>query len=157
MSTCREVKQTLSGAIETYACDLVMLSRGVGILRHVIDRTYRMPGFLLSPGDVTLAFYWEERPYTVYRWTLASFAQPIYYFNVADRIALAPAEFRWRDLAVDILIVPGSAPQVLDVDELPPRLPPETAALIAGTMEAVLRDHAALMLEIENLVRRSGC
>ncbi len=68
MHACLEKKLTLAGKIETYSCDLVSLRNGIGILRYVIDREYDVAGFRLAPGDVTLAVYWENRPYTLYVW-----------------------------------------------------------------------------------------
>ena len=104
MAPCLEKKLTLSGETETYPCELVSLRGGVGILRYVIDRDYDVAGFRLAPGDVTLAVYWEERPYTLYIWLRKKQAGRAYYFNVADSIVLGTDEFIWRDLAVDILV-----------------------------------------------------
>jgi hypothetical protein len=115
---CRETKITLSGEIKTYLCELVSLNNGLGILRYVIDREYDVHGVVLAPGDETIALYWEDRPYTLYIWHRRTEETPVYYFNIADRISLAPREFIWRDLAVDIL-VDGRGVHVLDEHELP--------------------------------------
>jgi predicted RNA-binding protein associated with RNAse of E/G family len=72
----------------------------------------------LSPGDETIALYWEGRPYTLYVWRRRAVQDTVFYFNIADRISLTPQEFIWRDLAVDIL-VDNNGVHVLDENELP--------------------------------------
>jgi hypothetical protein len=118
MRLCIEKKTLLSGEVHTYPCELLHYESGSGILRYVIDREYDIHGVKLSPGDETIALYWEGRPYTLYVWRRRAVQDTAYYFNIADRISLTPQEFIWRDLTVDIL-VDGRGVHVLDEDELP--------------------------------------
>ena len=118
MPPCIETKLTLSGETKTYRCELLHYESCFGVLQYVIDREYDVHGAKLSPGDETIALYWEGRPYTLYVWRRQAAQDTIYYFNIADRISLTPRKFIWRDLAVDIL-VDGRGVHVLDEHELP--------------------------------------
>ncbi len=148
-----ERKLTLSDDVQTYICELLSLEGGVGILRYVIDRTYDVSGFRLSPGDVTLALYWEGRPYTLYVWFRIKEKDWAYYFNVADSVRLSPAEFLWRDLAVDILVGPAGNATVLDEEELPPNLAPDLAAYITRARDHVLGHFRDILKEADEILR----
>jgi len=142
---CQETKITLSGETKTYPCELISLDNGAGILRYVIDREYDVHGVKLSPGDETIALYWEDRPYTLYIWRRPA-QDAAYYFNIADRISLTPQEFIWRDLVVDIL-VDHAGVHVLDEDELPPSLDTGLLSSIREAQAHVLAHHPRIIKE----------
>jgi len=152
MSLCIEHKHLLDGQVKTYACDLVHFEPGFGILKYVIDREYDIHGHRLTPGDVTRALYWEDRPYTLYIWSLGS-GTVLHYFNIADRISLSPTDFRWRDLVIDILI-DNEGPHVLDAHELLQGLPPDLNAFIHRAQEQVLSNYRATIDESSRLLQR---
>ena len=119
---CIEKKSLLSGAVHQYSCELIALTIPFGMLRYTIEQEYTVGSIRLSPGDITYALYWTDRPYTLYVWHLKGATKIVYYFNIADRISLGPDEFLWRDLVVDILIDSEGTIHVLDEDEIPPDL-----------------------------------
>lgn len=136
-----------------YTCELLHYEAGFGVLQYIIDRDYDISGVKLAPGDETIALYWEERPYTLYLWRRRTAAEPVYYFNVADRISLSPREFAWRDLAVDILVDDRGA-QVLDEHELPAGLDPRLLHSILSAKTHLLDNHQAIIAEVDALVRQ---
>jgi len=99
------------------------------VLKYIIRRNNDIDGLKLSPGDITYGFYWTDRPYTLYVWIVNQGKDRAYYFNIADRILLQPAEFIWRDLAIGILIDPDLLVHMLDEDELPADLDPQLSQL----------------------------
>jgi predicted RNA-binding protein associated with RNAse of E/G family len=152
MTSCLEKKLTLAGATKTYRCELISLRHGVGILRYIIEQAYDVAGFLLAPGDETLAVYWQDRPYTLYIWRRRRQGDRAYYFNIADSVELGQEEFRWRDLAVDILVDQNGAVKVLDEHELPPDLPPSLLDHIMVAKKTVLAGYEAIIEEAEKLI-----
>lgn len=155
MIRCLEKKILLSGDVHTYSCELLRLDTGFGILKYVIDREYRVGTIRLKPGDITYAFYWKARPYTLYTWHLRESGRVLYYFNIADRISLSPNEFTWRDLVVDILVDDRNRIYVLDEDELPGTISPhllkyihEAATLIKNTFPVIIRETEILLSDI---------
>ena len=155
MTPCLEKKITLAGATKTYHCELVSLKNGIGVLRYVIEQSYNVAGFLLAPGDETLAVFWEDRPYTLYIWKRRKQRDRAYYFNIADTVTLQHREFRWRDLAVDVLVAQDGTVKVLDEHELPPDLSRELLEYIMKAKEAVLRGYREIIKEAELLIQVS--
>jgi len=153
MPPCLEIKLTLSDETKTYDCELLHYESGLGILRYVIDRAYDVHGVKLSPGDETIALYWEDRPYTLYVWRRQAAQDTAYYFNIADRISLTPQEFLWRDLAVDILVDQAGV-HVLDEHELPADLDDELGRSIQKTKEHLVESHRAIIAEADAVVLR---
>lgn len=147
MPRCLEKKLALSGATDTYSCELLHLEDGFGILRYVIDREYDIAGVKLAPGDETIALYWEDRPYTLYIWRRQAAQDTAYYFNIADRISLTPQEFIWRDLAVDIL-VDHAGVHVLDEDEIP-------SGLDAGLLHSIREAQAHILNNYPNIIKEA--
>jgi hypothetical protein len=156
MNVCIEKKLTLSGSVQAFSCELVLLRRGFGVLRYVIDRAYDINGIRLQPGDVTCALYWEDRPYTLYVWQLQRDADRLYYFNIADSISLRPAEFIWRDLTLDVLIDGRGRATLLDDHELPPDLDEGLAGYIRAAVDHVMTQHPDIIREVNGLLP-DGC
>ena len=154
MTLCREIKHTLSGATQTYACELLEYEPGFGMLRYVIDREYVISGRRLLPGNVTHALYWEDRPYTLYVWDLGSRGGRLFYFNIADRVALGREEFVWRDLALDILIDDAGGIDILDKHELPPDVAPELRLYIDEAVDLVVKQHRDIIREASERIER---
>lgn len=150
MPSCIEMKLRLSGKTEVYRCELLHYEPGFGILRYLIDREYDINGFRLAPGDETVAFYWENRPYTLYLWRTRTGGNA-YYFNIADQVALSPRKFVWRDLTVDVLVDERGA-QLLDEDELPVDLAPDLARYIRRATAHVLDMHREIIPAASSLI-----
>ena len=153
MPICIEKKLLLSGETQIYPCDLVRLDNGFGILRYVVDRVYTVAGIRLAPGDVTYAFYWTDRPYTLYTWNPDANGTIVYYFNIADSIVHSRNEFSWRDLVLDILVDGSGEKHVLDEDEIPPSLEPGLREYIDASKMTVLSNGDDILNEVAPLVR----
>ncbi len=154
MAVCIERKRYLSGAEVTFGCELVALEGRFGILKHVIDRQWQVQNVTLGPGTVTYAFYWAQRPYNLYWWVDENGETVGYYFNLADSVSLSAQEFVWRDLVVDILILPTGQVQVIDEHEVPDALDSELRRFIEAGKRQVLRDYQAIVEEASALLNR---
>jgi predicted RNA-binding protein associated with RNAse of E/G family len=144
----------LSGDEVIFECELVALEDGFGILKYVLDQEWQVQGLTLRPGDVTYAFYWTDRPYNLYWWVKRDGQTVGYYFNLADSVSLSPHEFVWRDLIVDILVLPGGQVQVIDEDEVPDDLDEELKAFIASAKRQVLQNHPAVIENARAMLAR---
>ena len=109
---------------------------------------------LVFPGNVTHALYWEDRPYTLYVWDLGSRGGRLFYFNIADRVALGREEFVWRDLALDILIDDAGGIDILDKHELPPDVAPELRLYIDEAVDLVVKQHRDIIREASERIER---
>jgi len=147
---CLEKKVLLSGKLHEYQCELALFTDTFGLLRYIIDREHRVDGITLHPGDVTLAFYWINRPYTLYTWRNDKPGLELYYFNIADRVSLTQTEFIWRDLVVDILIDEHKNAHILDEDELPSDLNPELSDYIERAKHHLLTHYHQIIAEVKH-------
>ena len=152
MPICIEKKLTVTGKEKLFECELVHLSKNFGVLKYIIRRNNDIDGLKLSSGDITYGLYWTDRPYTLYVWIVNQGKDRAYYFNIADRILLQPAEFVWRDLAIDILIDPDLRVHVLDEDELPADLDPQLFNYIQSTKSLILHRHREIMREADVVI-----
>ncbi len=150
MSMCVEQKVMLSGELHEYHCDLALFTDTFGVFRYIIDREYHVDGITLHPGEVTTAFYWTNRPYTLYTWRHDKPGWEIYYFNIADRVSLARTEFVWRDLVVDILVDEHKKVHILDEDELPSDLNPELRDYIERAKHHLLTHYHQIIAEVKH-------
>jgi predicted RNA-binding protein associated with RNAse of E/G family len=145
MPPCKEIKRYLSGAEQRFECELLALEGGFGMLKYVIQRRWQVAGLTLEPGTVTYAFYWTGRPYNLYWWLDENGATLGHYFNVADSVSLSAQAFVWRDLVVDVLVLPSGQVRVLDEDELPDALDEDLRAYIQAAKRRVLREYRAII------------
>jgi hypothetical protein len=143
-----EIKQTLSGASKTFNCRVLARRAGELTVLFVSTKVYSTAGLTLPVGTVTFGHFWTDRPYNVYHWMEPSGRTIAFYFNLASDTRFDESVLHWRDLVLDVLIVPGGEPQVLDEHELPPDLDADTRALIAQARGELLSRAAALVVEL---------
>lgn len=77
------------------------------------------PGLSFEPGDVFYEYYYLARPYGLWR-VLAPDERTLkcWYCNVSTPAVIEGAALSFRDLLLDVLLLPGEAPRVLDRDDL---------------------------------------
>jgi predicted RNA-binding protein associated with RNAse of E/G family len=150
MTTCIEKKMLLSGELHEYACKMAHFTETFGVLQYVIDRKYLVNGIALQPGEITNAFYWTDRPYTLYVWRIEQPEQELYYFNIADRVSLTRTAFIWRDLVVDILFDANDTTHVLDEEDLPSDISPSLRDYIDRAKNHLLSHHNDIIAEVRH-------
>ena len=155
MRTTTEVKTWLDGSVERWVCEVLALEPDRrATLRYTIgaERAIGGTGLVLTPGTVTLAHYWIDRPFNVYHW-LAGDRTLAYYASVAEPVEIAAEQVAYRDLAVDVLIRPSGQLEILDEDELPVDLASADRQRIAEALEQIVANPKRLIREIEELSR----
>lgn len=147
-----EKKKLLNGITRQYECERILYTRNFGILKYVLEKPYQVARLVLPQNTVTMAFYWCDRPYTLYRWY---FQQNNIgnYFNIADRIVLQETEFRWRDLVVDILIYQNRELEILDWEELPAEIPVDLYSYILSATEQVKSNYLSTIKETDEILK----
>ncbi|MBL7066731.1 MAG: DUF402 domain-containing protein [Candidatus Marinimicrobia bacterium] len=151
MNKCLEIKYLLAGGKRIFECELIYTDYQFGILKYVLEKSFTVSNLKLPEGAITYAFYWVDRPYTLYKWYMG---RKIYanYFNIADRITLSDNKFEWRDLIVDILISPKGIVEVLDEDEIPEGTDLEIKKYIYRNKEYILREYPQIILETDKIL-----
>lgn len=147
-----EKKKLLNGITHQYECERILYTRNFGILKYVLDMPFQVARLVLPQNTVTMAFYWCDRPYTLYRWYFQQHNIGNY-FNIADRIVLQETEFRWRDLVVDILIYQNRELEILDWEELPAEIPVDLYSYILSATEQVKSNYLSTIKETDEILK----
>jgi len=153
MNECLEIKNILAGGKRIFECELIYTDYKFGILKYVLEKLNTVSNLELPEGTITYAFYWVDRPYTLYKWYMG---RKIYanYFNIADRITLSDNKFEWRDLIVDILISPKGIVEVLDEDELPQTISEKLRKYIFDSVTLIKNNHRGICQETYQLLEQ---
>jgi len=152
MTRFREKKKLLNGNEVIYECELLTASEKFGILKYILEKKYKVNSLILPKGSTTYAFYWVERPYTLYKWYDINGKILGNYFNIADLIKLTENEFEWRDLVVDVLVSPEGALEVLDEDELPDDIDKKLMRYIENSKNLILQEYKFIIKETDELI-----
>jgi predicted RNA-binding protein associated with RNAse of E/G family len=144
-----EIKRTLSGREKRFQCRHLGGDARHAVVLWIAPEPMHVHGIDLPAGTVSFGHFWSDRPYNVYHWMDPRGRTIGFYFNLSDRTLIGPLQIEWRDLAVDVIALPGGRVQVLDEHELPPDLPAETRSHVDAGKAAILENPAALMAEIE--------
>ncbi|MFH1213465.1 MAG: DUF402 domain-containing protein [Candidatus Neomarinimicrobiota bacterium] len=123
------------------------LKNDFGILRYILRESIIVNKLKLPENTVTYGFYWQNRPYTLYRWFDPQGFHLGDYFNIADSVHLSPEQFEWRDLIVDVFISQQGRATVLDEDELPADLDIDLSACIHRATEHIIRNYTNILSE----------
>jgi predicted RNA-binding protein associated with RNAse of E/G family len=154
MKPCKEKKRFLSGIEVTYNCELVALCSQFGILKYLVERQQQIGSLALWSGTVSYGFYWPDRPYILYKWFKKNGNAVGDYFSLADSVTLTAQEFSWRDLVVDILVLPTGEIEVLDENEIPESLDERLRAYIESVKQMLLRNYRAVVRETTTILNR---
>jgi len=154
-ATIIERKTRLDGSVSEYHCDLLWLEVDRrAVLRYTMDREWVIAdtGIVLHSGQITIAHYWNDRPYNVYHW-LDGPRTIAYYCNVASDTIIREDVVGYTDLVIDVLLRPTGETIVLDEEELPPDLEPSRRIHIARALESIASGPRRLAAEIERETR----
>ena len=148
-STIVEIKETLAGERKEFACTLLASSPGEAVVGYRIPREGRVEDLTLPAGALTVAYFWESRPYNAYHWVTPGGDTIGLYFNVSDRTRITSHQVHWRDLVVDVLLTSDGRCRVLDEDELGDDVDAALGRRIEATREALCREPHLRLQELE--------
>ncbi|PCI29907.1 MAG: hypothetical protein COB67_03085 [SAR324 cluster bacterium] len=149
---CKEIKEKLIGDTQTFQCESFHWEQGFGILKFISPSSHQVGSLFLPLGTITYAFYWENRPYNLYKWIYEG-REIGNYFNLADSTKLQQDQFNWRDLVIDILITPERLAEILDEDELPLSLDTDLKQYLDRAKQLVLDEYPKIIKETSRLLR----
>ncbi len=160
---CTERKIRLSGEEVSFECELLAYEDDLGIVRYVIERERTIDGIVLPAGTVTLGLYYSDRPYNLYYW-IAPRQGPdetaedpwrrdiAYYFNVVEPIEVSREMIAYRDLVVDVLVLPDGRARPLDESELPDSLDESLRDRIISVRDDLLVRHTEIIEEARRVL-----
>lgn len=134
------VKLSHSGErVFSYAGEVVYADAKVVVARCPWpgDRTVDVGPVSFGPGDVFVEYYYLDEWFNILQVHDVRGVLKAWYANVTRPVEIADGEIRWRDLALDVLVLPDGHHTVLDRDEF------EALAL-----DGTVRDGAKVGLEV---------
>ena len=149
---CKEVKRLLAGGEVIYECELIHVEEDFGILKYVFDKEVKIEDIIIYPETISYGFYWMDRPYNLYMWFNESIIG--YYFNIADSLYLSRQKFVWRDLIVDVLVLPNGFVKVLDEEEIPLSIDKNLKNYIESGKKTILQNYKTIIREASKMLEK---
>ena len=119
MKLCFEQKRYPSGHQNHFQARPLIVRPGVSLLFFVSKRAYQLQHIYLPIKTVTFGFYWSDKLYNLYVFVdPEKFNVRAFYFNVCDEVMISAGQVNWRDLWVDVLVMPCKDTIILDEDEI---------------------------------------
>jgi len=98
-------------------------------------------GVVFDIGDVFYEHYYDGKPYGLWRvLTPDEAALKCWYCNISTPAAFADGAISFRDLLLDVLLLPNGRREVLDRDDLARALDEGLDPALAATAEAAVRE-----------------
>jgi len=147
----KEIKRHFSGEKEIYQCESIILGEKFALVKYTVEKTQKVGSIILYPGTLSYGFFWRNRPYTLYKWKKD---EKIIgnYFNVADAVRISKGTISWRDLVVDILVLPSGRNEVLDEDQLQ-NISSDLEKYIEKSKNIILNNYRKIIDETDALIR----
>ena len=149
MTPILEIKHTLSGERKEYPSLLRARGPGWAIIEYTMAHSVTLADVVIPSGATSFGYYWADRPYNLYHWLQPDGMTLAFYFNISEDTEIRADAIEWHDLVVDVLVVPGQEPVVLDQDELPQGLDPARQRTIRRSLATVLASYRRVIGDAE--------
>ena len=113
-----EVKHHLNKPTERYRCRVLEREPGHLVVSYRTERDWRVGEAEIPAGSVTVAHYWSDRRYVLWRMLGADGALLGYLCHLCTPPEIGEATVEYTDLLLDVWFRPDGTHQVLDADEL---------------------------------------
>ncbi len=152
MKTVEEIKINKNKETQRFTC--VLLEKGPGrmVLGYYARKAGTIADIAIPPGSTTIAHYWSDRGYVMWRMFDAALDLIGTLFHICRNVAFSSDSVSYEDLIIDIWVSPQGHCRLLDEDELV-----QTAAKgcisdaeqewIARWRSAVIEQHDAAIME----------
>ena len=156
----RKVKP--DGSVREFACRVLHREPGMVVVRYVVNdgSSFTTP-LQLEPGTASDGYFWEGRPYNVYRMRGPDGAIVCHRFDAVADVTIEDGSVSYRDLILDWWLLPDAGLVEEDRDELDAaaaagQLTPGDLAAAAAATEAVRSGHTAIVAEVAAIEARFG-
>lgn len=148
-----ERKVKAGGTVQEFDVTLVHRAPGLVVVRFIVPAPGGRPGLpvQLPGGAISDGYFWEDRPYNVYRMRTAAGALLCHRFDALDSVEITETSVTYRDLIYDWWLLPDGRLIEEDEDEFREA---EAAGLltardlrVAGEAVAAVRARAGAIAE----------
>jgi len=119
--TIQEVKRKIDGTTQAFDCETLTVVPGErAVLSYIWDRKEPYqdgPMYLPAQPIHTVAYYWQNKNYLVYKLSSAGNNLFGYRVDVCESVVISETQIHWQDLVLDFWIDPEHKLHVLDEAE----------------------------------------
>lgn len=144
-----EYKVTYFGETKVFDCSLLSWEKDEVVLLYKPTRVMNFAGITFDESSISFGYYWQDRNYNVYHWKDKDGRTLLYYFNVSKETNIGEKSVRWVDLIVDVELIPGREPKILDEDEVPKHFAESDASIVRKTTEHILQNMEDITTDLE--------
>lgn len=114
----RELRLHRAKPPQEFVCDLLREGRKYVVLRYTARDAYTIGGTALEKGTVTIAHYWSDRNYVLWKFKKPDDTIIGYLFHIVSHPEIGKDFVRYLDLELDIWFTPDGTPTILDQNEV---------------------------------------
>jgi predicted RNA-binding protein associated with RNAse of E/G family len=103
---------------QEFSCKLLHREKDSVVLYYPVQSPARIKDILIEKGSSTIAHYWENRNYVLWKFISADHRLLGYLFHVCNKTEIGSTFVRYEDLELDIWFDPDGTAIVLDQDEV---------------------------------------
>lgn len=145
-----EIKETLAGQRLEFPCQRLKQTADKVVVLYRLSKQRTVEDLTLPVNTISLGYFWSNRAYNVYHWLTPEGTTIGLYCNICDQTQITSQHVHWRDLVVDVLLLPDGRHQVLDVDEVPAGLSLTLRRSIREARQNLVANRQTLFSEIQN-------
>jgi len=118
MRQIEEIKRHKNKPEQRFLCDLARAEPGHIVIVYHAATAGRIADIDIAPGSTTIAHYWQNGGYVLWRMFAADRSPVGTLFHICASTDIQETIVSYDDLILDIWITPEGAARVLDEDEL---------------------------------------
>ncbi len=118
MATVEEIKIHKNKETQRFRCDLVHCRPGYMVLSYTSSKPGKISDISIPPGSTTIAHYWQDRHYVLWRMFDVSGNLIGSLFHICRNVNISESRVGYEDLLLDIWVAPDGIVRILDEDEV---------------------------------------
>jgi protein associated with RNAse G/E len=156
MKKIEEIKRHKNKLEQRFVCDLVLREQDHIVLAYHASTAGRIADIDIAPGSTTIAQYWQNSGYVLWRMFSADHTLVGTLFHICKNTAIGEYSVSYDDLILDIWITPQGIARVLDVDELAEAIKAGLVTIdeqvwIDKQKQIILSDYSGIIDRIRNI------
>jgi predicted RNA-binding protein associated with RNAse of E/G family len=118
MQMIEEIKVHKNKETQRFLCNVLHREAGYLVLSYRAEQPGRLHNIVIPGGSTTIAHYWAERGYVLWRMYGPDGTLIGTLFHICRDVTITETAVQYLDLIIDIWIPADGEPRVLDEDEL---------------------------------------
>ena len=114
----KEIRLHKNKAPQEFLCSLLFRTNDYLVLAFQSPASSRINGRLIEKGSTTIAHYWSNRNYTLWKFIDINHSLIGYLFHICTDVVFEKSSVTYMDLELDIWVAPDGRFTILDQEEV---------------------------------------